>query len=435
MSLRVRAVCVFLLIASFTAAPHRVAAHPGDADPVRAWNELALTTVRTLRLTDAQAARLYAMVNVAMYDAVNGILTRRGKPESRYQAMVPDDTAPPLGNPAVAAAAAAHAVLTGELAGTNPSLAATYDEQLQRDLMSGYGVTAGREWGAWVGAQVRLLRTGDGSTPNESQPGNPAPGQFRASWSGVQFRNLRPFAIASAAPYVGSGPPALDSLVYATAFAEVKVQGNAAIADASAMANYNFWSLGAGTTQPPGAWIQVALSVTAQSPLPLPEMTRLFALLSMALSDTVAPTVMTKYVYHSWRPTTAITEAHTDGNANTDPDTSWSARAGTVGGSPEYWSGHSTFSGAGAAALAAFYCADNVPFALTTDSAAPGEVRHYTSFSQAAAEAGQSRIDGGLHFRFSDLDARVAGQAIVAEIAATSLLRRHGPTHFGQCPR
>ena len=427
MSLAVRFICAFLLVVCVT-APTRVVATHGDPDPVRAWNELALETVRTLRLTDAQAARLYAMVNVAMYDAVNGILTRRGKPESRHQALVPADTAPPHGNLAIAAAAAAHAVLAGE----HPSLAATYDEQLQRDLAFG---RTGREWGARVGAQVRALRAGDGSTPNESQPGSDAPGQFRASWSGVQFRNLRPFAIASAAPYLGSGPPALDSLQYASAFAEVKVQGNAAIADDTALATYTFWSLGAGTAQPPGAWIQVALAVSAPSPLPLPEKTRLFALLGMALSDTVAPTVMTKYVYHSWRPATAIREAHTDGNPNTDADPAWSPRAGGIGASPEYWSGHSTFSAAGAATIAAFYCADDIPFELATDSAAPGEIRRYTSLSAAAAEAGLSRLDGGIHFRFSHEDAQAAGRAIAAEITATALLRQRGRTHFGRCPR
>jgi hypothetical protein len=379
-------------------------------------------------LSDAQAARLYAMVNVAMYDAVNGILTRRGKPESRNHALVPADMAPSHGSLAVAAAAAAHAVLAGE----HPSLAAAYDEQLQRDLAFG---RAGREWGASVGAQVRALRSADGSTPNESQAGSDAPGRFRASWSGVQFRNLRPFAIASAAPYVGSGPPALDSLQYASALAEVKVQGNAAIADEAALATYTFWSLGAGTAQPPGAWIQVALAVTAESPLPLPEKARLFALLGMALSDTVAPTVMTKSVYHSWRPGTAIREAHTDGNPNTDADPAWSPRAGGIGASPEYWSGHSAFSAAGAAILAAFYCGDDAPFELTTDSAAPGEIRRYASFSQAAEEAGRSRLDGGIHFRFSHQDAQAAGRAIAGEIAATALLRQRGPTHFGRCPR
>lgn len=429
MSLCVRTCCACLLII-FLAAPGRVAATQNDPDPVRAWNTLALRTVRTLRLTDAQAARLYAMVNVAMYDAVNGILSRGGRPESRHHALVPGESAPAHADLYVAAAAAAHAVLAGE----HPSLADLYDDQLESDMTAGHDGRIGLEWGAGVGAQVRELRTADGSTPNESQPGSDAPGQFRASWSGVQFRNLKPFAIASASPYLGSGPPPLDSLQYASALAEVSVQGNADIGDEAALATYHFWSLGAGTAQPPGAWIQVALAVTAQSPLPLPEMTRLFALLGMALSDTVAPTVMTKYVYHSWRPATAIREAHTDGHPHTEANPAWRPRAISIGASPEYWSGHSTFSAAGAATLAAFFCADDISFELTTDSAASGEIRSYKSFSEAAAEAGLSRIDGGIHFRFSHRDAQAAGQAVAAEIAATALLLQRGPTHYGRCP-
>src|SRR5262249_1011174 len=85
-------------------------------------------------------------------------------------------------------------------------------------------------------------------------------GQFRATWSGTQFRNLLPFAIADPKVYVSPGPPDLTSLDYAAAFAEVKLLGNAAIPDADKFATFQFWSLGAGTDQPPGAWIQIALA-------------------------------------------------------------------------------------------------------------------------------------------------------------------------------
>jgi hypothetical protein len=180
----IRALSAFLLL-FVCAAPGRIAATQSDPDPVRAWNERALQTVRTVRLSDAQAARLYAMVNVAMYDAVNGIITRHGTNAGRGHALVPGDSAPPQDLHA-AAAAAAHAVLIGEHA----ALADAYNEQLANDLSAlGHGgaVTAGQEWGAQVGAQVRTLRTGDGSTPNESQPGSGAPGHFRVSWSGSSF--------------------------------------------------------------------------------------------------------------------------------------------------------------------------------------------------------------------------------------------------------
>jgi hypothetical protein len=48
-----------------------------------------------------------------------------------------------------------------------------------------------------------------------------------------------------------------------------------------------------------------------------PEMARLFALLTMAMADTVATTYQTKFVFQAWRPATAIREADTDNNPNT----------------------------------------------------------------------------------------------------------------------
>jgi hypothetical protein len=62
-------------------------------------------------------------------------------------------------------------------------------------------------------------------------------------------------------------------------------------------------------------------------------------------------------------------------------------------------------------------------------------VRSYDSFSSAAAEAGISRVYGGLHFPFSNADAAAAGRGVGAEVLRTALLREHGPTHSGSCPR
>jgi hypothetical protein len=430
---RAFAVGFVALVMTVAASPVR-SDSPPSSDPVRSWNQLALDTVRVKRLSDAQAARLYAMVNVAIYDAVNGIITRHGRNTGRDHALIPPAGAPPQGDLYAAAAAAAHAVLSGEY----PDQAPRYDLQLANDLTAPGGTgqaSAGQEWGAAVGARVRLARANDGSIPNETQPAGTGPGVFRAAWSGVQFRNLVPFGISNASVYVGSGPPALDSLDYAAAFAEVKLVGNAAIPDDGKLATFQFWSLATGTSQPPGAWLQTALAVTGESSLELEEMARLFALLSIAMVDTVAPTTMTKFIYRHWRPATAIREANIDNNPNTDADPTWAPRAGGIGTSPENWSGHSSFSAAAAVVLAGFYCADNVPFSLVTDSAPGGESRTYPSFSASAAEAGRSRVVGGIHFEFSNQAGIAAGRAVASEILATRLLRRSGPTHFGQCPR
>jgi hypothetical protein len=234
-------------------------------NPIHIWNEQALITARGERLSDAQAARLYAMVNVAMYDAVNGIDTHRGA-EERAHALVSPDGAPSNGDRSAAASAAAFGVLSQSFPGR--SYQAAYDAALA-SVPSGNARDRGTNWGAYVAGQVLLARQNDGSLPNESQPGSNGPGEFRASWSGVQFRNLAPFAIADPSRYVTAGPPSLQSTQYAAALAEVRVLGNAAIPDQALLDTYNWWASNAGTSQPPGEWIKVATIISNQATPPL----------------------------------------------------------------------------------------------------------------------------------------------------------------------
>ena len=83
--------------------------------------------------------------------------------------------------------------------------------------------------------------------------------------------------------------------------------------------------------------------------------------------------------------------------------------------------------------MAGFFCADAIPFDLTVVPGGP--TRHYDSFSTAAAEAGRSRVGGGIHFEFSNQAGLVAGRGVAAEVLSGSLLLERGPTHFGACPR
>jgi hypothetical protein len=244
----------------------------------------------------------------------------------------------------------------------------------------------------------------------------------------VQFRALQPFAIQDPGRYLGAGPPPLTSASYAVAFDEVKAAGSAAVDAPAALATYRYWSLGARTSQPAGAWVQVAQAVSAEQALGLPDTTRLFALLTMAMADTVGPTYATKFDHRFWRPATAIRQADTDGNPSTIADPSWAPRAGTSGSSPEHWSGHSSFSAAGARVLAGFFCENDLGFTLVTDSAPGGAARSYSSFSEAAAEAGRSRVVGGLHFEFSNQAGLEAGRSIADEVLARAL-RPLTPVH------
>lgn len=419
-------IVVSMLVAGGAGAPADARPPAVDLAAVRVWNGLALDAVRLTRASDADAARSYAMLNAAVYDAVNGI--RR----TRTPAVV-HGSAPHGADPQAAAVAAAYTVLSSVDPDREPAYRGQLDADLAR-LPAGEARSTGETWGRQVGLLVLAARADDGARPVESQPAGSGPGVFRAAWSGVQYRTVRPFAVADPADHVPGPPPTLDSLDYAAAFADVALLGDARIPAPDKLATFQFWSLPAGSAQPPGEWLRIGLAVAAARRLPLADASRLTALLTMASADTSVATVRTKFEYRHWRPATAIQEADTDGNPYTTADPGWAPRAGSAGSTPEYVSGHSSFSATGAAVLAGFFCADAIGFSHATDSAPGGQPRSYPSFSAAAAEAGRSRVYGGQHFEFSNQAGLAIGAVVAAEVLATRLLHRDGPTHHRDCP-
>jgi hypothetical protein len=184
-----------------------------------------------------------------------------------------------------------------------------------------------------------------------------------------------------------------------------------------------FWLAEGGTVRETGTWMLASLAIaeqqgTAES---TSRTARLFALVGMAIADAVRVSWEAKATSFTWRPTTAIRQAGGDGNPATAPDAAWTSRIGSVGGSPEYNSGTSTFGGAASAAIEGFYCHKTVAFSFQTDLA-PGGPRSYANPLQAAREAGRSRIFQGIHFQFSNEDGRRAGRGIGSEIVRTMLL-------------
>jgi hypothetical protein len=401
---------------------------PAWADnAVTRWVEQALQTVRAQSLSTPAAGRLYAMVTVAMYDAVNGI-DRARHLSTREHALVPAHGAPALGDRRVAAAAAAHAVLIS-FAAAGSSQATALDTALASELQALADlppqlVAAGQTWGAEVGRRVVALRATDGTAIAETQPAGTAPGEFRLAFTGAQFRRMAPFGVESLEPYKFSPPPDLSSVEYAAAFNDVKTFGDVNDPDPTRTAIAKQWQAEGNTARETGLWLKAALDVverwgTVQS---LSHTARLFALLGMGVADAVAASWGGKYDFHLWRPGDAIREAETDGNPDTDADSMWTPRNLTFGTTPESPSGTATFAGAASRILAGFYCWDRVPFSFAGEQ--PGALpRHYTSFSKAADEAGRSRIYHGIHFEFSNQSGRQQGDLIGKEIVTTRLRR------------
>ncbi len=432
---RASTLALVILLAAGVAARADEGADRGAV--VLAWNEQALDAVREERLGTPVAARLYAMVNIAIYDAVNGIDRARLGHFDRFFgrdfALVEPVGAPRRGNREAAAAAAAHAVLVALV----PERAGDFDVQLAADLArlgAGGQVVAGQLWGERVGEAVVELRENDGAAPQQVLPGGTAPGQFRRDFTSAQFAELLPFGIASSLPYESDGPPALDSLAYAGALAEVQLLGNGNLPNAAFDEIFRFWRGGGGSAQPPGEWIKVAAVVAEQEETTdsISDSARLFALLGMALGDAVLPAWSNKVNFQFWRPGTAIVEADSDGNPLTLADPGWVPRNGSLGSSPEHSSGQSTFAGAGATILAGFYCTDFIAFSFEGDDAIAGP-RSFASFSAAAFEAGRARILAGIHFEFSNQAGQTAGRGLANEILTTRLQRLRPP--FDRKPR
>jgi PAP2 superfamily len=431
-----------LLSSAAVALPERADASPGSVqNAATRWMQRTLDAVRSgspaAHTSTPGAGRTYAMTTVAMYDAVNGIDVARGA-SSRGRALVASyDGAPPGGDRNAAACAAAHAVLASLFA-ANPAVKSSLDQAVVDELAelgSDPDVEAGRAWGASVGNEVVSRRSSDGTQTSTSQLGGTGPGVFPRTFSGTQFRNMVPFGIATAEPYLSSGPPALTSTAYADAFNEVKEIGSLDDTDAERAAIARHWLAEAGTVRETGLLFKAALVVVEEqgTAASLAETVRLLALLGMGTADAVVTSWNDKFNWHYWRPGDAIRQAGADGNPATEEDPGWNPRSGacaiganlatcsTFGGTPEHTSGTSTFAGAASTILASFYCRDRIAFSFAGEQ--PGSpARSYSKFSEAAREAGRSRIYGGIHFQFSNDAGRVAGKKIGKEIVRTRLL-------------
>jgi len=388
---------------------------PLHGDTIILWNDQALNAVRNLRLGAFDAVRLYAILNVAMFDALLPCF-----PNNSFDPIyvgAPNTPPPATSDARVASASqAAHTVLSL----LYPDQSDDYDSQLNAilDILgeNRRAVQAGLAWGEIVGAQIVDKRSNDDSAPREIQPAGELPGQFRGDFGSAAFRNMAPFVVGDPLVYVSGGPPALDSLEYAAAHEEVRLLGDARNENQEFEEIFSFWKAGGGSVRPPGEWIKAAqvLAIQEGTISNILRTSVLFTALSTGLADTSIAVASDKFTYQCWRPATAIKEADTDGNDGTEQDADWEPRNGSPGSSPEHTSGQSAFAAFGSSILAAFYRTDDIEFTLEGDNAIAGS-RTFTSFSEAAAEAGRSRIFSGIHFEFSNQVGQQTGRDLANE--------------------
>ena len=394
----------------------RTATDPGDV--VTDWNSVTLKVIKASKTAPPIAAYNLALVQGAVFDAVNTI-------ERKYAAYHVTDIAAPLNASAEAAAAAAAYQVLVKLYPTQTSI---FDAQLTKSLArvaDGQSETDGVKLGKDVANNILAWRTNDGAavaiagTNNTYTPDpNKTPGKWQPTPDGFkpavlpEWGNVNPFIIGNAATYVPPAPPAIGSEQYATELNQVKALGGkdstTRTADQTEIAT--FWAYDRpGTYTPPGQYNEIAQKAAASQNNSILENARLFATLNVAMADASICCWETKYIYDFWRPVTAVRAADTDGNDKTQGDANWSSFLNTPA-FPAYTSGHSTFSGVADSVLTGFF-GDKYAFTATSFEL-PGVTRNFTSFRQAAEENGISRIYGGVHFMSDNVEGLKAGRAI-----------------------
>jgi hypothetical protein len=383
-------------------------------DAVLDWNRLALDAIREARTAPPLAARNLAILHTALFDTVNTI-------DPEYQPFRVALRATENIHTAAAVAACGQRVLS-EL---YPAQARTFDLALQltlSEIPAGRARTLGVGLGRHVADRILAWRRDDG---------HDRPATYRATLDVGVWRPTPPGYAAALLPRYGetplfgvrdrkairfAPPPELAGKELAKDLQEVKWLGgrDSVVRTAEESIIAWFWEGGSGTCTPPGHWNQIAREVAGNKGLSLRENARLFALLNLALADAAIFCWECKYRYRLWRPVTAIRLSETA------PVRDWAPLLDTPP-FPSYTSGHSTFSGAGAAILAKFFNSDGVEFTVGSDGF-PGAERSFKGFWEAAREAGRSRIFGGIHYECDHREGLALGKAIAEEIFRTRLL-------------
>jgi len=395
------------------------------ADVVLDWNAIAVNTAVANKQNPFAQARYAAIVQVAVFEAVNAVT-------QEYRPYLGTITAPPGASPEAAAVEAAYQVLSSYFPASQPTLFADRTNSLGA-IPDSQAKIDGIATGDAAALAIMALRANDGSSPPQFKiPGPAVPGEWQATPScpivngiavgiAFQWQNITPFGIANAADFLLDPPPALRSNQYARAYNEVMTVGSIdSTQRPQDRANVALYYAASSPTQ---VFNQAAAQVATQQGRSLSENARALALINMAISDSLVASFLNKYHYNFWRPETAIRAGDTDGNPRTNPDSSFAPFV-TTPCFPSYPSNHGSASNGAAAVLRRLYGEGGHSITLT-NPAVPTIVLQYTSFKQITDDISDARVYGGIHFR-TDQDAGAQlGRAVGTAVYKHNLRPKH----------
>lgn len=414
--------------------------HFGSLSPemVIRWNEAAtyvvLTTLQlqpTPRIPPFRESHYYAMVNLAMHDALNNIFAKY----KTYALNARDKDA----HPDAAVAQAAHDVISSFFGKLNPPANAT--PQIVQDsihnlltqslsaIPDGVAKTKGIQLGTAAAQAIIQNRTNDGSlSATGTITQGTQPGEYRSTppftatgfYDSPKWGDVKPFGILNSTQFPVPAPYDINSAEYTADYNEIKRMGcssctgvNGRTQDQEKIAKFWVESSAFG-------WNKVAKEIIEQKNLDAWKTARLLALLQMSIADAYIACLKAKMIYFFWRPLTAIQLGDSDGNPDTAGDPAWQVLVAPIPPIADHPSAHAAAGGAAAKLMKLFFDKDNFSFSFESSSF-PGNPRSYTSLSDAARENSLSRMYVGYHFRKACMNGEQLGKSVGGWIGTHSL--------------
>ena len=384
---------------------------PAAADVVTDWNVTATDIMLAAGLPPPPANRALAMVQTAVYEAVNAITKRY--PADRIALNAAPDAS------VAAAVAAANRALLSRLA---PSQQDKIDKAYVSALAAtadGPAKTAGLALGEQAAAAVLAWRADDGAGVAEQYRPATAAGVYVPTMipAAPQWAQRKPWVMTSCDQFRPGPPPALASELWARDYNEIKAIGakNSTTRTPAQTEIARFWEATA-----PTIYFPVVRSVANMPGRDVTQNARLLAVAAQAIDDALIAVFDAKYHYNLWRPVTAIRNGDIDGNNATERDAGWLPFIDTPM-HPEYPCAHCIVSGAVGGVLLAEIGAGPTPTLSTTSPTAQGAVRSWKSIDDFVLEVANARIYDGVHYRNSTEVGTAMGKKIGALAAANAL--------------